>query len=138
MNMNQDEEKVIGKIIHERLPVEWMRYNMFSTNNIYKNIPILVFRLNGSDMNEQMKKLEVCVESFEGKNTWKVFKDPLSRKGNYLLTLAHMENFRKECYEKNIVYNEWEYFGNDKYKMYCEQAIQDIPILAKHIEKFFK
>lgn len=110
MNMNQDKEKVIGKIIHDRLPVEWMRYNMFSSNNMYKNIPILVFRLKESNKDGQMKKLEVCVESFEGKNTWKVFKDPLSRKENYLLTFAQMENFRKECYEKNVVYNEQEYF----------------------------
>ena len=132
--MNQDEEKIIGKIIHDRLPVEWMRYNMFSSDNIYKNIPILVFRLNESDMDDQVKKLEDSVESFEGKNKWKVFKDPLSRKGNYLLTLALMENFRKECYEKNVVYNEKQYLGNDRYKLYCEQAIQDIPLLAEHIK----
>ena len=136
--MNRDEEKVIGKIIHNRLPVEWMRYNMFSSNNIYKNIPVLVFRINESDMGDQLKKLEVSVESFEGKNTWKVFKDPLSGKGNYLLTLALMENFRKECHEKNIVYNEKEYLGNERYKLCCERAIQDIPLLAEHIKKCFE
>lgn len=135
--MDQNEEKIIGKIIHNKLPIEWMRYNMYSSNNIYKNIPILVFRLNEFDTGEQLIKLENCVASFDGKTKWKVFKDPLSRKGNYLLTLACMENFRKECHEKDVIYNEQEYLGNDRYKFYCEQAVQDIPLLAKHIEKCF-
>lgn len=135
--MSQKEEKMIGKFIHEKIPITWMRYNMFSSEDIYKNIPLLVFRVSNTGIDGKMKMLEKCVASFEGKNAWKVFKDPLSRKGNYLLTLAFVENMRKECQEKKTVYNEQKYLGNDKYKWYCEQAIQDIPLLAKHIEKCF-
>ena len=136
--MDQNEEKIIGKIIHKKLSIEWMRYNMFSLNNIYKNIPILVFRVSGSEKNDQVKKLESCVASFEGKSSWKVFRDPLSRKGNYLLTIATVEKIRKVCHEKGIIYNERDYLGNERYKLYCEQAIQDIPLLAKHIERYFE
>lgn len=135
--MKQDDEKIVGKIIHNRLSIEWMRYNMFSLNNIYKNIPMLVFRVNKTSENEQLKRLEECVASFQGKNSWKLFKDPLSVKGNYLLTIAIIENIRKECREKHLIYNEKEYFGDDMYKSYCERAIQDIPFLAEHIDKCF-
>lgn len=135
--MDQSEERIIGKIIHNNLPIEWMRYNMYSSNNIYKNIPILVFRINESDTWEQLIKLKKCVSDFNGNNKWKVFKDPLSRKGNYLLTLACMEKIRKDCCEKDVIYNEQEYLGSDRYRFCCEQAVQDIPLLAKHIEKCF-
>lgn len=135
--MERSGEMIIGEIIHNRLPVEWMRFNMFQADNIYRNIPILVFRLKETAMDEQVKKLENSVESFKGNMTWKVFKDPLSRKGNYLLTLAVMEGMRKECYEKGIYYNEKEYLGNSRYRLYCEQSVSDIPLLAKHIKEHF-
>lgn len=95
--MEQNIEKIIGTIICNKLPVEWMRYNMFSSKDIYINIPILVFRLSKSDSNERVIEPGRCVESFQGQNSWKVFKDPL----------------------------------------YCEQAIEDIPLLAEHINKHF-
>lgn len=133
--MEQNKETIIGKIISNKLPVEWMRYNMYLTDDIYRNIPMLVFRLGKSSMNEHVKELEKCVNGFQGINSWKVFRDPLSRKGNYLLTIAIIESIRKECYEKGTEYNEKKYLGDERYKSYCEQAILDIPLLAEHIEK---
>lgn len=135
--MEQNKEKIIGKIISNKFPVEWMRYNMYSSDDIYNNIPMLVFRFSNSSMNERVKELERCVDGFQGINSWKVFRDPLSRKGNYLLTLAIMEGIRKECYEKGINYDEKELLGDRKYRLYCEQAILDIPLLAEHIEKIW-
>lgn len=135
--MEQNTEKIIGKIIYNKLPIEWMRYNMFSIDDIFRNIPMLVFRLSKSNMNDRVKELEKCVEGFQGNISWKVFKDPLSRKGNYLLTIAIMESIRKECYEKETDYNEKEYLGDTRYRLYCEQAILDIPLLAGHIDKNF-
>lgn len=104
--MEQNKETIIGKIISNKLPVEWMRYNMYLTDDIYRNIPMLVFRLGKSSMNEHVKELEKCVNGFQGINSWKVFRDPLSRKGNYLLTIAIIESICKECYEKGTEYNE--------------------------------
>lgn len=135
--MEQNTEKIIGKIIYNKLPIEWMRYNMFSTDDIFRNIPMLVFRLSKSNMNDRVKELEKCVEGFQGNISWKVFRDPLSRKGNYLLTIATMESIRKECYEKGTDYNEKECLGDTRYRLYCEQAILDIPLLAEHIDKNF-
>ena len=135
--MQQNEEKVIAEIIHSHLPIEWMRYNMFSSNNIYKNIPVLVFRLDTSNEDTKIEKLEKCVTDFKGKCSWKVFRNPMSRNGNYLLTITIVENIRKECRDKKKVYDERDYLGEDRYKLCCEQAIQDIPLLAKHINEYF-
>ena len=110
---------------------------MYSSDDIYKNIPMLVFRLSNSSMNERVKELEKCVDGFQGINSWKVFRDPLSRKGNYLLTIAIIESIRKECYEKGTDYDEKEYLGDRRYRLYCEQAILDIPLLAEHIKRIF-
>lgn len=136
--MEQNIEKIIGKTIHNILSVEWMRYNMFSTNDIYKNIPMLVFRVNETNSKEQLIKLEKCISDFKGTISWKLFKDPLSKKGNYLLTIAIIETVRKECRKKNFTYNAIEYLGEEMYKLYCEQAVQDIPLLAEYISNCFK
>lgn len=136
--MEKNIEKTIGRTIHNILSVEWMRYNMFSTNDIYKNIPMLVFRVNETNSKEQLIKLEKCISDFKGTISWKLFKDPLSKKGNYLLTIAIIETVREECRKKIFMYNEREYFGEEIYKLYCEQAVQDIPFLAEHISNCFK
>lgn len=136
--MERNDEKIIGKIIHNRFPVEWMRYNMFSSENIYRNIPLLVFRFREEELGEQLEGLQNCVVSFNGKIAWKIFKDPLSPKGNYLLTIAIMEDFRRECYEKGMIYNEQEFLGSERYKLFCEDAVHDIPLLAKHIEHYLE
>lgn len=135
--MEQNAEKIIGKIIYNYFSVEWIRFNMYLSENIYTNIPVLVFRLREDVVKEQVKELKECVANFEGEMKWKVFKNPLSKTGNYLLTIAIMEEIRKECYEKGIIYNERKILGIEKYKLYCERAVHDIPLLAKHIEYYF-
>lgn len=133
--MEESKEKCIGKIIHNRMPIEWMRFNMYIETNVYRNIPILVFRIKETCPEELVGKLEICIEDFKGKKNWKLFKDPLSRKGNYLISIAELEEMRKQCYLGIITYNEKDYFGIEEFKKHCEDAIEDIPLLAKHIEE---
>ena len=135
--MGQNMEKVIGKTIHNILSIEWMRYNMFSENDIYKNIPMLVFRVNEIESKEELIKLGKCVADFNGNISWKLFCDSLSEKGKYLLTIDAIEEVREACFQKKLMYNEREYFGEEIYKLYCEQAVKDIPFLAVHISNCF-
>ena len=46
--MEENKEKCIGKLIHSRIPIEWMRYNMYIGDDRYRNIPMLVFRVQDS------------------------------------------------------------------------------------------
>lgn len=132
MNIN---ETCIGKIVYSRLPIEWMRYNMYIEEDKYRNIPMLVFRVQDSCPNYLIDNLKQCVDEFNGKSKWTVFKNPLSRKGNYLITIYELEKLYQKSNVEKIPYNPIEYFGIEKYKTYCECAIQDIPILAKHISE---
>ncbi len=133
--MEESKEKCIGKIIHSLIPIEWMRYNMYIEADRYRNIPMLVFRVEESCPEDLLEKLKNCVEAFQGTVKWKLFKDPLSRKGNYLLTVSELENMRKKYQENRNLYNEKEYLGVEAFKTYCECAIQDIPFLAEYIKK---
>lgn len=56
IKIDKSYETAIGKKICSILPIEWMRLNMFNLNNIYYNIPMLVFRLN--DQDENMERLK--------------------------------------------------------------------------------
>lgn len=130
MNNN---EKCIGKILHSKLPIEWMRFNMYIETDKYRNIPMLVFRIQESCPENLIDNLKNSVDNFEGSVNWKVFKDPLSRNGNYLLTVSELEDLHRKCYAGQVQYNQKDYFGVEYFKKYCDDAIQDIPMLAKHI-----
>ena len=93
---SENQEKCIGRLIHSRIPIEWMRYNMYIEDDRYRNIPMLVFRVQDSCPSNIIDSL-------------------------------------KECCEGRVQYNQRDFFGAEKYKEYCDDAIQDIPRLAKHI-----
>lgn len=46
-----------------------------------------------------------------------------------------MEEMHKKYVNNIMDYNEKQYFGLEKFQKYCEYAIEDIPLLAKHIEQ---
>lgn len=131
-------EVCIAEILQKEISIEWMRVEMFHTEDIYRNIPMLVFRIDKSCKPELIECLKKCIDDFQGNVKWAVFKNPLSRRGNYILSLSVMEKMRKACLENDMRYNEKQYFGEEKFELYCEQAVEDIPLLAKHIEKSFK
>jgi len=133
--MQENYDKYIGEIIHSRIPIEWIRFNMYITSDIYKSIPMLVFRVKSFCPENMIKNLKYCIDNFCGKERWTMFKDPLSRKGNYIITISELEKLHWKCYLGQIQYNQKKYFGIDSYKRHCECAIQDIPMLAKNIEK---
>lgn len=134
MNKN---ETCIGEIIHSKLPIEWMRYNMYIEDDRYRNIPILVFRVQESCPENLVDTLKKCIDNFEGKICWKVFKKPMARKTNYLLSISELEDFYMQSYLEQIQCNQIDYFGAERYKKFCDDAIVDIPMLAKHIAETF-
>ena len=133
--MEENKEKCIGKLIHSRIPIEWMRYNMYIEDDRYRKIPMLVFRVQDSCPENVIDSLKKCVDAFKGNLNWKMFKDPLSRKGNYLITISELEVLHRECCAGRVQYNQIDFWGAEKYKKYCDDAIQDIPMLEKHIEE---
>ena len=81
--------------------------------------------------------LKKCIDNFEGKICWKVFKNPMTRKTNYLLSISELEDFYMQSYLEQIQCNQIDYFGAERYKKFCDDAIVDIPMLAKHIAETF-
>lgn len=133
--MEENKEKCIGRIIHNRIPIEWMRFDMYIESDIYRNIPMLVFRVESYCPENLLDSLKKCVEKFHGMANWKLFKDPLSRRGNYILTISELEELHRKCCLGQIQYNQKNYFGMENYKKYCEYAVEDIPMLAKYIDE---
>ncbi len=131
-------EKEIAKIISKYMDVKWIRFNMYVSSDIYRHIPLLVFMLDELYDEKELKRFQNYISEFKGMNEWKLFKDPRGKRGKYILSLKILEETRQECEENKIVYNEKEYFGDSLYKKYCEQAIEDIPLLAYYIEKYFE
>lgn len=94
---------------------------------------LLVFRVQDSCPENIIDSLKECVDTYKGNLNWKLFKDPLSRKGNYLITISGLEVLHRECCAGRVQYNQIDFWSTEKYKKYCDDAIQDIPMLAKHI-----
>ena len=132
--MEESNEKLIGKLIKSYILIEWIRFNMYFEDDVYRNIPMLVFRVQDSCSSDLIDTLKMCVDTFKGKMHWKMFKDPLSRKGNYLITISELESLHNEYYAGKIQYSQVDFFGEENFKRYCDDAVQDIPELARHIE----
>lgn len=134
----QDKEKRLGRIIYKILPIEWIRYNMYTEEDVYRNVPMLVFRVRDICDNQKLDALQSLVSEFDGNIKWKMFKDPLSRKGNYLITIDELEVMHLKYYDNNFLYDQKQYFGTNKYKKICEMMIEDIPELSMYIERNMK
>ena len=131
--MDKEYETMIGKVICDILHVEWMRFTMFHTEDRYLSIPMLVFRIKKND--ENWYKLLECIDNFEGNAKWVIFQHPFTKKINYILSIDALRKFYLETTE--IKCFQMDYFEEEPYKMYCDNAIQDIPLLADYIMKTF-
>lgn len=130
--MNKEYETIIGKMLKEYVPIEWMRYKMFHVDDVYSSIPMLVFRLEQKD--DKFDMLLKCIDNFKGNARWEIFRNPYTRKENYLLTVSEVKQMYQEEKEK-LMYQK-DFFG-DEYIEICDKALSDIPGLARHIEKWF-
>ena len=131
----KNNDKCVAMVVRKKMPIEWMRFNMYIKDDIYRNVPMLVFRVKEFCSGDLIEKLMKCVRDFQGSVDWKVFKDPLSKRGNYLLTISELEGLHRKCYEEKIEYNQKKYFGMEVFMKYCECAVEDIPLLARHIDE---
>ena len=136
--MLQDYEKSIAEIILKLFPIEWMRYKMYVSENIYRNIPMLVFRLKNTFSIEAFNEFRHWIALYDGITQWKVFGDPLSKKDNYILSLAILEKLRQQCQFDRRKYNEKEMLGEVQYKKYCEKGVEDIPNLVVYLKNIYK
>lgn len=136
--MEREIEKKIGKIIYNKIPIEWMKYNMFSVNDIYKNVPMLVFRYDDKCPIELRQKLINAVLTFNGREKWNVFRHPATRKENYILSIEQMESALKKIYDNKYSCSIVNIIGPETYKKYCENAVKDISQLAIYINDYLQ
>ena len=131
--MSKNNEMIIANLFKEKFPIEWMRYKMYFSEDIYRSIPYLLYRYkNGYDQIYQ-KELLKYVEKFEGKQKWTTFHPYYIKNKNYILTLKVVYEKMEECKREGRLYNEKKEFGN-KLNRLCEEAIDDIPDLEKYLK----
>lgn len=130
--MEKQVETILGHTVVDFLPVEWIKYTMFHIEEKYLHVPMLVFRLIEKD--NKFEKFVECINAFEGNSKWVVFRNPFSRKENYILSIYEL----KEMYQidKEELPSQREYFG-DGYEKICDNAISDIVELTEHIKNWF-
>ena len=132
--MNQEYERIIGRILENLLSIEWMRNPMFFVDNRYWSIPSLVFRVN--EENEIFFELKSKIEQFKGKMGWKIISHPLKHHTNYILSIKEMESFFRQ--EREDFVSQEVFFGEEVYRDLCDKAIDDIPLLAEYLREQFK
>ena len=135
--MRDSNKQMVAELFRDLLPIEWMGMDMYFSEDIYFHIPYLIYRYEEGYDEIYQSKLSVCIEEFNGKQKWCTFRSLVSRHKNYLLTLQVVYEKMKECKEANRLYNGKEEFGEGYYKL-CEEAIEDIPSLAQHIESHMR
>lgn len=110
-----------------------MRGSMFNPDNIYDRIPstYCIFPIEDSEASLQI--LSNALESFQGNCKWCVFKGPFSRKNLYVISTEAVRKYEQECFEKEMTCSEQEYFGEQEYKLLCENAVADMEELCNWV-----
>lgn len=132
MDKNQDNSILIAEIIRKKFPFEQAKFNMYLDHDIYHRIPSLIFRLQDTS---QYSEIKTCIESFNGILKWTLYRYEFSRKENYVIAPLILYEIEKK-YSKDVT-DEKEIIPKNKHEAICENAIKDIPCLAKHIQKYF-
>jgi hypothetical protein len=110
-----------------------MRGSMFNLDNIYDRIPSTYCIFPIEDSEASLKILLNALESFQGNCKWCVFKGPFSRKNLYVISTEAVRKYEQECFEKEKTCSEQEYFGEQEYKLLCENAVADMEELCNWV-----
>ena len=110
-----------------------MKGSMFNPDNIYDRIPstYCIFPIEDSEASLQI--LSNALESFQGNCKWCVFKGPFSSKDLYVISTEAVRKYEQECFEKEMTCSEQEYFGEQEYKLLCENAVADMEELCNWV-----
>lgn len=128
-------ETAIGKLLNDNFKMEWMRFNMFNIEDIYNNIPMLVFRIEG-DYAEYIWKLKEYVENIQTINQWTIFRIPFSKNKNYILTVDVVREIYMNQFKEELYFDIQQILGKEKYNKLCEESIADIPLLYSNIKNY--
>ena len=131
----KNDERLVAYILESKISLEWIRYNMYDSDDIYRNIPILVFRFDETCNESISERLNKVITSFSGIEKWCIFRHPVTRKETYILSI---EQWRDILFtrDKMLLEKKIELFKkSDEYRKCCKGAIEDIPLLAKYIEE---
>ncbi|THF74852.1 hypothetical protein [Cohnella fermenti] len=113
---------------------EWNRTSMYDPKNIFERPAGFYFRFH--NQNEIYTELEDCINAFHGKLQWCIHVSADTRHKNYIIEPLKVHD-AKLSDEFSESYNLKGILG-DNYESFCEQAIEDIPFLCKHIEVWFE
>ena len=131
-------EYLIGDYFRKNFEMEQIRGNMYFPNNIYHNIPALVFRFSKSYGDEIYNELKICVETFKGKLAWTIFPGfACKRIINYLMVPEAEFERERNNFENQKLIPVKEYYSEEAYKNLCDSAIEDIEGLYAHLTNNF-
>jgi hypothetical protein len=72
-----------------------------------------------------------CIKGFKGNIDWDIFRDPYTRKDNYIISVKELNQLY--TLDKNDMPSQIEYFGKERFYNICDKAISDIPNLNDYI-----
>lgn len=134
MSKEQDYSKLIAEIIKKKFPFEQAKLKMYHIDDRYYRIPSLIFRLKETDKYNEIK---VCIERFSGNLKWTLYRYKYSRKDNYVIGPLILYEIERDYLGNEQINDVKDVLSKDDYQQYCEKAIEDIPLLAKHMQNYF-
>ncbi|MDA1477497.1 hypothetical protein [Bacillus changyiensis] len=130
---------ILADYFKENFPIKQMRHGMYDEEDIYYQIPKLVFRFEENADQKNYVELKKCIESFKGNLEWTLFQSFIAKKvKNYVIAPKKIFEMQKQLFEQNRRSTEKDYFTEEEYRFLCEKGIEDIPDLTKHIKSVFK
>ena len=134
---NQSEvstDELLAYTLAKLRPFEWVKITMYVKNDLDMHPPIFCWRFNGQN-DEIYKELRECINKYEGSLKWVLYKG--SDIGGHTKTNYTIEPIIFYEIHKTQGFGNLKEALGDQYEETCLTAIEDIPMLCKHIESYF-
>lgn len=134
--MDFDEiNRILFFTLNDICPIATSRISMMSTGDRYARYPFLRFRFKDKDKNDVIyNKIRDTVKSFKGLLTWEMI--TFDDVPNYLIVPTYVYSDRRTMsgdLNEHLIAK----YGENLYRKMIDQAIVDIPNLAKAIKDKF-
>ena len=119
----------LGEIISSHYNLRQMRQPMYSSDDVYFNIPFLSFILLDPCDQHALNSISSALESYIGLCKWCIYKEAMSRKDVYVISVKELYDYDSVTSQNKKSISARDFLGETVYRSLCEKAVADMEAL---------
>lgn len=123
----------LGEIISSHYNLRQMRQPMYSSDDVYFNIPFLSFILWDPCDQHALNSIRSALESYVGLCKWCLYKEAMSRKDVHVISVKELYDYDSFTSQNKKSISARDFLGETEYRSLCEKAVADMEELCNWV-----